>query len=258
MATSTSFTVMSANLWNLNEPLEKRMRTFSDMIADLRPDVIAMQEVRPLPGSVAQLQLDLVPALADYQIHYAVATAWTGGAEGLAIATRRPAAEARAYRLPDGEPDFEPTRAVQYVRIPWQGGFLGVLNTHLAYHHTSEPLRLKQVAFVGELVADLAATRPGDALVVCGDLNATPDSAPVELLESLGGLDNPWRELAANRHSYAASNPYVGDDPDQDSWLDYILTRGLGPVTARLLDDWPGGPASDHHFVLLEFGPGEA
>lgn len=248
---------MSANLWNLNEPLEARMRTFSDMVAELRPDVIAIQEVRPMPGSVARLQLDLVPALADYQVHYAVATAWPGGAEGLAIATRQPATETRAYRLPDGEPDFEPTRAVQYVRVPWHGGFLGILNTHLAYHHDSEPLRLRQVAFVGELVADLALLRPDDALVVCGDLNATPDSAPVALLESLGGLDNPWRELAANRHSYAASNPYVDDDPDQDSWLDYILTRGVGEARPRLLDDWPGGHASDHHFVLLEVEPHE-
>lgn len=249
---------MSANLWNLNEPLEARMRTFSDMVAELRPDVIAMQEVRPTPGSMARLQLDLVPALADYQVHYAVATAWADGAEGLAIATRQSAAETRAYPLPDGEPDFEPTRAVQYARVPWQGGFLGVLNTHLAYHHTSEPLRLKQVAFVGELVADLAALRPDDALVVCGDLNATPDSAPVKLLESLGGLQNPWRALAAERFSYAESNPFVDDDPDQDSWLDYILTRGVGRTRPRLVDDWPGGPASDHHFVLLELEPATA
>lgn len=252
MGTRTSLTVMSANLWNLNQPLAERMGRFSDMVAEFRPDVIAMQEVCPVPGSMARLQLSLAPALADYHVHYAVAEAWDTGAEGLAIATRMPALEVRSYRLPDGEPDFEPARAVQYVRIPFGDRQISVLNTHLAYHHTSEGLRLRQVEFVGELANQLAKEWPGDALVVCGDLNSTPTSAPVARLLSLGGLDNPWQELASQKFSFASSNPYVGHDPDQDSWLDYILTRDVDVAGLRLIDDWPAGPASDHHFVFME------
>lgn len=201
MATTTTLTVISANLWNLNEPLELRMRLFSQVIAELRPDVIAMQEVRPLPGARVRLQLDMVPALAEYHLHYGVATSWDGGAEGLAIATRAAATDVRTYQLPDGEPDFEPSRAVQYVRIPWGKRWLGVLNTHLAYHPASEPLRLAQVEFVGELARELGDVRPDDALVVCGDLNATPDSAPVSRLLQLAGLDNPWLGLSQIRFS---------------------------------------------------------
>lgn len=253
MTAGRKLTVMSANLWNLNEPLAERMRRFSDMVAEIRPDVIAMQEVRPLPDHPARLQVAQVDALAGYHLAYSVAEAWSGGAEGLAIATTAPPAETRSYRLPGGGPDFEPARAVQYARIPAGDGWFGVLNTHLAYHATSEPLRLAQAEFVGALAADLARERPGDPLLVCGDLNATPDSRPVSRLLELGGLTNPWTDLAGRRYSFASSNPYVGEDPEADSWLDYILVRNVAPTALTLIDHWPAGPASDHHFLVLEF-----
>lgn len=255
MDTSRRLTVMSANLWNLNGPLAERMGRFSDMIDEFSPDVIAMQEVRPMPGSSSHLQLNLVPALARFYVHHAVATSWPGGAEGLAIATTSPAVETHSHLLPDGEPDFEPTRAVQYVRIPSGDGFVGVLNTHLAYHPDSEPLRLKQVEFVGRLAAEIAEAHSEDALVVCGDLNSTPASAPVARLQELGGLENPWRDMANDRFTYSLTNPYIQGEHEQDSWLDYILTRRAATSGLTLVDDWPDGPASDHHFVLLEVEP---
>ncbi|SHJ29716.1 Metal-dependent hydrolase, endonuclease/exonuclease/phosphatase family [Tessaracoccus bendigoensis DSM 12906] len=258
MAEPKPLTVMSANLWNLNAPLQPRMRQFSDIIDSYRPDVVAMQEVRPLPGSISGLQLDLVPALANYRIHYSVAASWSGGAEGLAIATRAAAEEVRTYHLPDGEPEFEPTRAVQYVRIPWGDRRLGILNTHLAYHPSSTTLRFSQAQFVGALVHELGVADPDEALVVCGDLNATPDSPPVARLLELGGLTNPWLQLSRSRSSFAASNPYVGDDPVGDSWLDYILTRGAVVTRLKLIDDWSGGASSDHYFVMAEIAPRQA
>lgn len=232
------------------------MRLLSDIIDEYDPDVVAMQEVRPLPGSKARLQLDLVPALARYRLHYSVATAWEGGAEGLVIATKGAAAEVRTYHLPDGEPDFEPTRAVQYVRLPWGERWVAILNTHFAYHSSSEKLRLAHAQFVGELVREMGAGRPGDGFVVCGDLNATPESAPVTKLLELGQLTNPWHELARRSASFAGSNRYVGNDPASGSWLDYILTRGVRPARVRLIDDWPGGPASDHYFIAAEIEQG--
>ena len=247
---------MSANLWNLNEPLTERMSRFSAMVAELRPDVIAMQEVCPLPGTTSRLQLDLVDALAEYHLHYCVAHTWPEGNEGLAIASRLPVVESRSYRLPDGPPEFEPARAVQYLRLAWgDGGGLGVLNTHLAYHHTSEGLRTRQAEFVGDLAQQLAERHPADGLVVCGDLNAVPDSLPVSRLQSLAGLTNPWLPLSQQKSSFASANPYLADYPDQDSWLDYVLTRGVATTRLRLLDDWPDGPASDHCFVLAEIEP---
>lgn len=243
-------TVMSANLWNLNEPLTARMGVFSDMIAELRPDVIAMQEVRPLAGSTARLQVGLVDALSEYHVHYSVGSTGDGETEGLAIATRLPAAEARTYRLPGG--GTEPDRVTQYVRVSHGDGWVGVLNAHLAYQYASDPLRVRQAEFIGGLVSELAEVRPGDGFAVCGDLNATPDSDAVARLQETGGLDNPWLELSRERPSFAADNPYMGGWSDTDSWLDYILTRGVAVSGLRLVDDWPAGPASDHYFLLLE------
>ncbi|MDF1488858.1 endonuclease/exonuclease/phosphatase family protein [Tessaracoccus caeni] len=248
----TPLTVMSANLWNINEPLQERMRVFSAMVAELRPDVIAMQEVRPFPGSAARLQLELVDALADYHVHYSVGCTWDGQAEGLAIATREPAADVRTYRLPGG--GTEPDRVTQYVRVPSGDGWVGVLNAHLAYQADSDALRVAQAEFIGDVVAELAELRPRDGFAVCGDLNATPDSAAVARLCERGGLDNPWLEISRERPSFASDNPYMGDWSDTDSWLDYILTRGVTPSALRLIDDWPAGPASDHHFLIVELG----
>ncbi len=247
--------VMSANLWNLNEPLAERMRRLSALVDDARPDVVAMQEVCPLAGTPDRLQVDLAGALAGYHLTYVVSHTWDTGNEGLAIATRTPPVETRSYRLPGGGPDFEPDRAVQYVRISLGNSWLGVFNTHLAYHHLSEPLRIRQAEFVGDLVGRLAAARPDDGVVVCGDLNATPWSEPVTRLQSLGGLVNPWLDLARTKPSFASANPYNGGDPDSDSWLDYILTRNVATSGMRLIDEWPDGPASDHYFVQLEVGP---
>ena len=247
--------VMSANLWNLNEPLVERMSRLSDLVDDVRPGVIAMQEVFPLASTPERLQLDLAGALAGYHLTYVVSHTWDAGNEGLAIATRTPPVETRSYRLPGGGPDFEPDRAVQYVRIALGNSWLGIFNTHLAYHHTSEPLRIRQAEFVGNLVGRLAAARPGDGIVVCGDLNATPDSEPVARLLATAGLANPWVDLARTKPSFASANRYNGGDPDSDSWLDYILTRNVTASELRLLDEWPDGPASDHHFVMMDVGP---
>ncbi|MFT3887200.1 MAG: endonuclease/exonuclease/phosphatase family protein [Arachnia sp.] len=246
---------MSANLWNLNEPLTRRMALLSDAIERLRPDVIALQEVRPLAGTRARMQLELIPALADYHLTTCMSLAWDDGAEGLAVATRVRPDETCAYRLPGAGHEFEPDRAAQYVRIAWGDGSLGVLNTHLAYHPTSEALRVSQASFVGAVAGELAEARPDDGLVVCGDLNARPASEPVARLRALGGLDNPLLALSEEKNSYAAANPYVGGDPDADSWLDYILTRNVTASGARLIDDWPDGPASDHYFPVLEVAP---
>lgn len=251
MDAQPTLTVMSANLWNLNEPLAERMGRFSAMVADVKPDLIAMQEVCPTPGSLTRLQVELVDALAGYELFYTVAHATQRDLEGLAIASRVPPDEARSYPLPGGGAAFEPARVVQYVRIRWGTGWLGVFNTHLAYHHSSEPLRVRQAEFIGDLARQLAELRPYDGLVLCGDLNATPTSAPVARLQSRAGLDNPWLALSQHRYSFAATNPYLGGDPDQDSWLDYILTRDVVPVSLRLLDDWPDGPASDHYFPVM-------
>ncbi|MBK7820223.1 MAG: endonuclease/exonuclease/phosphatase family protein [Tessaracoccus sp.] len=204
------------------------------------------------PGSAARLQLELVDALADYHVHYSVGSADDATTEGLAIATRQPVAEARTYRLPGG--GTEPDRVVQYVRVPTGDGWVGVLNAHLAYQDDSDALRVAQAEFIGDVVSELAELRPHDGFAVCGDLNATPDSATVARLCERGGLANPWTEISAQRPSFAAANPYMGDWGDVDCWLDYILTRGANPSRLRLVDDWPAGPASDHYFLLAELG----
>lgn len=247
-------TVMSVNLWNLNEPLTDRLRRFSELIDQVRPDVIAMQEVSPLPGSAATLQLRLVPCLADYRLYYNVADASPGRAEGLAIACREPALDAHSYRLPAGAggADFEPQRVVQYARFRFGSKVIAVFNTHLAYHSSSGPLRVRQASAVTDIVTQVLQDVEHDGVLLCGDLNDTPDSPAVTHLVSKGGFDNPWADLAATKHSYSSRNPYTPADPGVDQWIDYVLTKGLAVHGARLIDEGPTPPVSDHFPVVLQ------
>lgn len=254
MTAHDHLTVMSVNLWNLNEPLPDRMRRFSELIDREQPDVIAMQEVSPLPGSAATLQLRLVQSVTDYHVYYNVADLSPGQAEGLAIACREPALDAHCYRLPSGEggADFEPQRVVQYARFRFGSSVIAVFNTHLAYHSSSGRLRVRQASAVTDIVAQVLQDVGHDGVLLCGDLNSTPDSPTVAHLISEGGFDNPWAELAAARYSYSSHNPYTLGDPGADQWLDYVLTRGLSVRQVRLLDDWPTPPVSDHFPVALQ------
>lgn len=254
MTTHGHLTVMSVNLWNLNEPLPDRMSRFSELIDREQPDVIAMQEVSPLPGSMASLQLRLVQSLTGYHVYYNVADTSPGHAEGVAIASREPALDAHSYRLPMGEggADFEPQRVVQYARFRFGAALIAVFNTHLAYHSSSGPLRVRQASAVTDIITQVLRDVDHDGVLLCGDFNDTPESPAVTHLVSKGGFDNPWAGLAASRHSYSSRNPYIQADPGADQWLDYVLTRGLSLSQARLLDDWPTPPVSDHFPVVLQ------
>jgi len=87
--------------------------------------------------------------------------------------------------------------------------------------------------------------------IIAGDFNTNHDGQfedkAIRILEK-AGIRNTWTGIAAeDRHTW--SNPASSFQP---TTLDYIMTQGLGSLTARVVD--ASVLASDHKPVLLELG----
>ncbi len=84
------------------------------------------------------------------------------------------------------------------------------------------PRRVEQAQFVARLVAEIETAHPGAAIIVLGDLNDTPDSEPLAVLEQTGLLDGMLWVDRATRYTYIYQGVSQG--------VDYIL---FNPVLAH-------------------------
>jgi len=114
MNESFGLRVMSVNLWNTNRPYMMRMTGLSKLINNIRPDIIAFQEVSPSPVGNSSIQLDDIPSLSSYHIKYDYADIWKGREEGLAVASKVRPLDSRVVQLPEQphqfSDDMEPNR----------------------------------------------------------------------------------------------------------------------------------------------------
>src|SRR5436190_15885585 len=90
---------LTLNLWGENGPWEARLDFVGAKLDSLRPDVVALQEVRDVPGRVANQAETLARRRGLHHV-FAPSTAWGGGDEGLAIVSRFPIGESAAKPLP--------------------------------------------------------------------------------------------------------------------------------------------------------------
>ncbi|MEY3025720.1 MAG: hypothetical protein RLZZ238_617 [Planctomycetota bacterium] len=125
-----------------------------------------------------------------------------------------------------------------------------LFNTH--FDHRGSAARLEAARL---LVKRIGARRHPDPVLVTGDLNCGPSSAPVKALlgEAAAGLRDAWRE----------TNPDAPEQPSFNGWrdacegdrIDWILVAGELDVESAAIDAskregrWP----SDHAFVRAEF-----
>jgi mRNA deadenylase 3'-5' endonuclease subunit Ccr4 len=131
-----------------------------------------------------------------------------------------------------------------------EGRRLGLANTHLKWDAPeTAPARQWGLRQVRELSAALAAQAPPcEASILCGDLNATPDSAVLAALREAGFAD-PHDAAAFTCNSNGVAKK-----------IDYVLhTRGLiaSPMPLPPIDDLTPLPSttqpSDHLALLARF-----
>ena len=80
---------LTLNLWGENGPWESRLALVAEKLDSLLPDVVALQEVREVPGRVTN-QAEMLARHRGWHHVFAPSTEWGGGTEGLAVISRFP------------------------------------------------------------------------------------------------------------------------------------------------------------------------
>jgi len=190
------------------------------VIARQAPDVVALQELdvgRSRSGRRDQAAVIAALLEMDHRFHAAIHV--EEEAYGNAILTRLPVLAHREGLLPVPRGGFgiEP-RGVLWITLELDGMAVQVLNTHFGL---SPAARRVQVA---ELLSDRWLAHPDcrGSTILCGDLNASPRSAPVQRLrESLVDV----REIMTSggrRPTFPARFPMFA--------IDHVLTRDVHAV----------------------------
>jgi endonuclease/exonuclease/phosphatase family metal-dependent hydrolase len=198
------------------------------IITDLKPDIVALQEVDRKTQRASGLdQAARLAELTGMRHAFGNAMYFSDGQYGEAILSRFPLDDVRAYRLPfrfGQEP-----RCALAARIQPDNGLpeLIFVGTHLC--HQSNETRTEQAQRINHLFA----AGGGPPVILAGDLNAPPGSDPMNVL-----LAEQWIDAIAPR-----------------SRIDYVLYRSGDPwhvVEVNIVDD---RIASDHRpvFAVLEW-----
>ncbi len=262
--------VMTWNLWWRFGPWEQRRPAIEAVIDEQAPDVLCLQEVWSEAGSSLAHELGAARGW-----HVAITDdPFTQRDVGFhnAIVSRWPLTNVESIALVggDGAPGHRRV-LVADVDAPW--GAWPVASTHLAYRFDESGVRQRQA----EQLLQVAAGRRGDPdtalpMIVCGDLNAVPDSDEVRLLTGRRAgpipnlvLSDAWEQVGDGPgHTWRRDNPYQGDTAWPNRRLDYVLIswprpKPVGnPVSAWLAGTEPvAGPAgptvpSDHAAVVVD------
>lgn len=224
--------------WNV-QTAEHDPREWASVVAQLRPDVLGLQEVcRGEADELAELlrrdhglAYSVVPgpirpptpAEANAPINAALGPACDTGPEdvefGLAVLSRLPVSSPSVTTFPPDRRDEQ--RGYMTVRVtPGSGLAITVHNTHVGLDGV-------QADQIRRLAADAVRADPA---VVVGDLNV-PVRAP---------------ELAPMRRAFAEVDP-AGRYPTTFEKIDYIFARGLDVLDAP---ETPGVTSSDHRPLL--------
>jgi maltose 6'-phosphate phosphatase len=234
------FSVLTLNLWNVNEPLAARTSALAAGLKVLRPDIVCLQEVARRQSALVAEACEL-PHVID------------NGA--LSILSRTPIVRSHSAPLPEAPRD-EP-RQVLLAETLIEGRPLLVANTHLAWRLEMIAERKAQVGtLLAAIKRDTTKTR-----ILCGDFNDDPDSPAVRLvLDSGAGFHDAYADCRPDNPGFTWSrkNPYVDPSMPRDQRIDYIFATGdLAPKDCSVVFDGNNGlaVASDHFgvFCIFEF-----
>jgi endonuclease/exonuclease/phosphatase family metal-dependent hydrolase len=286
---SAHLRIVSLNFWGLSAPLGQRLELAIRQLRALDPDVVALQEVRPLDGVSGRTTADELATALGLHATYRPSVDWPDGAwgpgsqagqEGLALLTRQAPLEVRSLPLPDARP--ADARQLLSAHVPTAHGPIWVHTTHLHYRLDDGLARERQVLAIDAAVRACGRDNADAPQLLCGDFNATPDSDELRFLRGLTTLDgrrthfqDAWLRLHPE--------PTAGDGPAQgitwsaeneltrplrsldiDRRIDYVLVTSRkrdGRGTVRrcevVLTERQGSGrdsicASDHYGVLAE------
>jgi len=215
--------VVTLNLWGTEPPLDTRLALAVRQLQALAPDVVCLQEVRPLEGRAARTTADVVAEGLGMTAHYAMAVAWDdraypgvpAGQEGLAVIARS-ILDTRVLALPEPRP--ADARILLSVAIDTAGGPIWVHTAHLHYRLDDGIAREHQVLAIDEWIRGLGRDIDSAPQILCGDFNATAESDEIRFLRgltTLGGRRTHFQDAWLRLHR----EPGPGDGPaDGITW----------------------------------------
>ena len=280
----TNLRVVTLNFWGTEPPLDRRLDLAIRQLRDLAPDVICLQEVRPLDGKLGTTTAHTIAAALGLVAHYAVACEWDDhpklapGQEGLAILARE-IVSTRTQALPEPRP--ADSRLLLSAQVATDAEPVWIHTTHLHYRLDDGVAREKQVLAIDAAIRDLR-TDTSPPQILCGDMNATPDSVEMRFLRGLTTLagrrthfQDAWLRLhrepspgegPAHGITWSSENRFTRPlrSLDIDRRIDYVYVtsrkkdgRGTIHGSRVVLTDREGDGedsicASDHYGVLAD------
>jgi endonuclease/exonuclease/phosphatase family metal-dependent hydrolase len=262
--------VLTLNLFAQHADWSARRAVLRAGLADLRPDVVALQEATVDEGydSARDVLGD------DYELaHQTVGLVGDGQHHGASVASRWPITGVHEVdlHLTARTGEYSCGAVIAEVAAPEPFGRLLVVSHGPSWAWWAEHERERQAVAVVRRIEELLAERPGH-VIVGGDFNAEPQAASMRFWtgrQSLDGASTAYRDCWESVHgdepgwTFDPANPLTAtDEPglDRGRRIDCLLVRcgDHGPTLAiddcrRVLDApangvWP----SDHYGVLAE------
>jgi endonuclease/exonuclease/phosphatase family metal-dependent hydrolase len=259
----TRLRVLSWNLWWRFGPWEARFPAIQETVRRLDPDIACLQEVWGEPEGESSASR-IADAL-GYEHVYAHRLHLDGVDFGNAIISRWPIASTEWWPLP-ARHDAEEMRTLVFAEVDGPRGPVQVFNTHLNWRFDHSDVRQEQVRYICERIEE---KRPRTfPPILCGDMNAPPDSTEMWMLSGKTTLPVPklvlhdaW-EMAGDGpgHTWSNDNPYARLDLEMSRRIDFIWSGwpragGAGHVTSCEVigqEAIDGVVPSDHYGVLAE------
>jgi endonuclease/exonuclease/phosphatase family metal-dependent hydrolase len=230
--------VMTYNI-HITQGMDKRfdIERIANVIKANDVDVVAVQEVdikARRSGGVDQLAE--LKRLTGMHGVFGKARDFDGGEYGQVILSRRPIDKMDVHQLPGAADQEQRIALVATIEQKKPLPDLLFVATHL--HHKEEEHRLKQSAELNRILKDFMSHRE-PAVLVLGDLNATPASAVMTQMAE------KWDDATRD-----AGLTFPADKPDRK--IDYVLLpkgHGWKVISATVVDE---SVASDHRPVVVE------
>ena len=260
--------VATLNLWGENGPHARRLELVAEELAVRGADLVALQEVREVPGRLPN-QAEALASHFGFHAAFSPSTSWGGGVEGLAFISRFPIEQTESERLPHATETEG--RIVFSARLATPRGPLWAHTAHLSYRLHEGREREDQVMAIAARVSARAAESDLPRLVA-GDFNTTSENDEIRWLRgatTLGGRRVYYQDAWATVHGDAGGVTWARENPFRarmgwlpaDRRIDYIFVSparrdGRGTVLdARVCFDRPdaaGVYPSDHCGVVAD------
>jgi endonuclease/exonuclease/phosphatase family metal-dependent hydrolase len=272
-----SLRVVTLNSWGIEPPLDRRLALTVRQLRALSPDVVCLQEARPLDGVSGRTTAEVIAGELGLAARYAVSVDQPDEQEGLAVLART-IGETRVLALPEplaGDPCI-----LLSARVATGGGEIWVHTTHLHHRLDAGVTREQQVLAIDEAIRGFGLGDDDPPQILCGDMNAVADSDEMRFLRGLTTLagrrthfQDAWLRMhrepmpgdgAAQGFTWSSENAFArsASSLDIDRRIDYVYVTSRkkdGRATVHdcrvVLTDCEGADevcASDHFAVMAD------